>query len=100
VKELVLAQSGPYTDGSIDSASGRGYFPSALQGIDVMVKDSKRFGDTNDWGFFTFGHKAPPYPPSAKLMPAAECASCHIAHVAKTDMVWVQYYPLLREKLQ
>src|SRR5260370_11707521 len=47
VKELVLAQTGKYPDGSIDSASGRGYFPSELQGIDVMVKDSKRFANTN-----------------------------------------------------
>ena len=100
VKELVLAQKGKYPDGSIDSASGRGYFPSELQGIDVMVKDSKRFTDTNKWGFFTFGHKAPPYGPSAKVMSKAECASCHIAGVAKTDMVWVQYYPLLHAKLQ
>ena len=100
VKELALAQKGKYPDGSLDSASGRGYFPSALHGIDVMVKDSKRFADTNKWGFFTFGHQAPPYSPSAKVMPAAQCASCHIAGVAKTDMVWVQYYPLLHANLQ
>jgi Cytochrome P460 len=99
VKELVLTQPGKYPDGSIDSASGRGYFPGALQGLDVMVKDSKRFGDTNDWGFFTFGHHAPPYEPTAKVMSAGQCASCHIAGVAKTDMVWVQYYPLLHTQL-
>src|SRR5262245_16896359 len=100
VKELVLAQKGKYPDGSLDSASGRGYFPSELHGIDVMVKDSKRFANTNKWGFFTFGHHALPYSPSAKVMPAGQCASCHIAGVAKTDMVWVQYYPLLRAKLR
>jgi cytochrome P460 len=99
VKELVLAQHGQSPDGSVDSASGRGYFPSALHGLDVMVKDSKRFADTNKWGFFTFGHQAPPYSPSAGRMSAAQCASCHIAGVAKTDMVWVQYYPLLRTRL-
>ncbi len=49
VKELVLAQNGNYSDGSVDSASGRGYFPSELHGIDVMVKDSKRFATTNKW---------------------------------------------------
>jgi len=100
VKELALTQPGKYPDGSVDSASGRGYFPSALHGIDVMVKDSKRFGNTNDWGFFTFGHHALPYDSTAKLMPAGQCAFCHIAGVAKTDMVWVQYYPLLRAQLQ
>ena len=100
VKELVLTQAGQHSDGSIDSASGRGYFPGALQGLDVMVKDSKRFGSTHNWGFFTFGHHAPPYSPTTKAMSAAECASCHIAGVAKTDMVWVQYYPLLKAQLQ
>jgi Cytochrome P460 len=99
VKELVLTQPGKYPDGSIDSASGRGYFPGALQGLDVMVKDSKRFGDTNNWGFFTFGHHALPYEPTAKVMSVGQCAYCHIAHVAKTDMVWVQYYPLLHTQL-
>jgi hypothetical protein len=99
VKELVLTQKGKHPDGSLDSASGRGYFPSELHGMDVMVKDSKRFANTNKWGFFTFGHQAPPYSPSARVMSVAQCASCHIAGVAKTDMVWVQYYPLLHVKL-
>src|SRR4051812_43004418 len=99
VKELVLTQKGKYADGSIDSASGRGYFPSELHGIDVMVKDSIRFANTNKWGFFTFGHHAPPYTSRAEEMSAAQCASCHIAGVAKTDMVWVQYYPLLHAQL-
>jgi hypothetical protein len=100
VKELTLAQKGSYPDGSIDSASGRGYFPGALNGLDVMVKDSTRFAKTRKWGFFSFGHHAQPYDATAKELSAAECASCHVAHVAKTDMVWVQYYTLLREKLE
>jgi hypothetical protein len=95
----VLAQPGEYPDGSVDTASGRGYFPSALHGLDVMVKDSKRFGNTNNWGFFTFGHQAPPYKPFAKVMPASQCASCHIAGVATTDMVWVQFLPVLTAKI-
>lgn len=97
VKELSLAQVGNHPDGSVDSASGRGYFPSALNGLDVMVKDGKRFSKTNDWGFFTFGHHGEPYESAAKE--SSQCAYCHIAHVAKTDMVWVQYYPLLRSKI-
>lgn len=97
VKELVLAQVGEHPDGSLDSASGRGYFPSTLSGLDVMVKDSKRYSKTNDWGFFTFGHHAEPYESAAKEN--SQCAYCHIAHVAKTDMVWVQYYPLLKSTI-
>jgi hypothetical protein len=26
-----------------------------------------------------------------------ECAGCHIANVAKTDMTWIQFYPMLRD---
>jgi len=99
VKELSLTQVGKHPDGSLDSASGRGYFPSTLNGLDVMVKDSKRFAETNNWGFFTFGHHAEPYETAAKESSISQCAYCHIAHVAKTDMVWVQYYPLLRSKI-
>lgn len=99
VKELVLTQVGEHPDGSLDSASGRGYFPSTLSGLDVMVKDSKRYSKTNDWGFFTFGHHAEPYEPTAKESSSSQCAYCHIANVAKTDMVWVQYYPLLKSKI-
>ena len=99
VKELSLAQVGEHPDGSLDSASGRGYFPSTLNGLDVMVKDSKRFGETNNWGFFTFGHHAEPYETAAKDSSISQCAYCHMASVAKTDMVWVQYYPLLKTKI-
>ena len=95
VKELSLVQPGKHPDGSLDSASGRGYFPGSLNGLDVMVKDSARFSKTNNWGFFTFGHHAQPYNAAAKESSTTECASCHIANVAKTDMVWVRYYPLL-----
>ncbi len=49
---------------------------------------------TNGWGFFTFGHHPLPYAKSAAEAPASECASCHQAYVAKTDMTWVQFYPL------
>lgn len=55
VKELSLAQVGKHPDGSLDSAPGRGYFPSTLNGQDVMVKDSKRFAKTNNWGFSRSG---------------------------------------------
>jgi hypothetical protein len=37
-----------------------------------------------------------PYAESAEEAPASECAGCHGAYVAKTDMTWVQFYPMLR----
>jgi mono/diheme cytochrome c family protein len=63
--------------------------------MDVMVKDSKRFKDTNSWGFFNFGHNAPPYLKAAKAAPAESCASCHSANAGK-GMVFKTYYPVLR----
>jgi hypothetical protein len=58
-KELVLLQKGDFKDGSKNAPSGRGYFAGEFNGMDVMVKDSKRFKDTNAWGFFNFGDNAP-----------------------------------------
>jgi len=68
-----------------------------LHDVDLMVKDSKRFAATNGWGFFNFGHHPLPYSSWAKEASAAECAGCHQAFVAKTDMTWVQFYPILRD---
>lgn len=98
VKELSLAQVGKHPDGSLDSASGQGYFPNTLNGLDVMVKDSKRFAKTNNWGFFTFGHHVESYETAAKENSISQRAYCHMASVAKTNMVWVQYYPFLKSK--
>jgi hypothetical protein len=63
----------------------------------MMVTDSKRFAKTNDWDF-TFGHHPLPYEPISAERPVSECAGCHIANVAKTDMTWIQFYPLLRDR--
>ncbi len=99
-KELVLLQKGQHEDGSRNEPSGRGYFADAsngFHGLDVMVKDSKRYKDPNGWGFFNFTHEAPPYAASAKALPAENCASCHVPN-AKKDMVFIQYYPILQSR--
>jgi hypothetical protein len=98
VKELTRVLSPTFPDGSRTEPSGRGYFNGAYNGLDVTVKDSKRFAKTNGWGFFTFGHHPEPYAATAAEKSVAECAGCHMASVAKTDMTWVQFYPLLRSK--
>src|SRR5262249_10010011 len=98
VKELTRVLAPTYPDGSRDEPSGRGYFNGAYNGIDMTVKDSTRFSKTNGWGFFTFGHHPLPYDKVAAEAPVQQCAGCHAANVAKTDMTWVQFYPLLRDK--
>ncbi len=94
LKELQLTTPAQHPDGSSVEVSGRGFFPGARNGIDISVKDSKRFADTNDWGFFNFGHHAPPYAETAAVAPKEACASCHIANA--TDMVFSKFYaPIL-----
>jgi hypothetical protein len=95
-KELQLTLGPPENaDGSLTEPSGRGYFPGAFNGADVTVKDSKRFADTGNWGFFNFNHHEPKAP-TAKVKAKSECAFCHIAS-AKRDQVWTQFYRILDE---
>ena len=94
LKELQLTRKAVHADGSSVEVSGRGFFPGERAGIDISVKDSRRFADTNGWGFFNFGHHAPPYAESAAVMPKDACAACHIAHA--DDMVFSKFYaPIL-----
>lgn len=92
-KELQRVLSPENSDGSRTETSGRGYFPGALNGADVTVKDSKRFADSGGWGYFNFNH-GEPKAPTASVLPRDKCAFCHMAG-AKKDQVWTQFYRLL-----
>lgn len=97
LKELQLSRPGTNPDGSSVEVSGRGYFPGARNGIDISVKDSRRFKDTDGWGFFNFGHHAPPYAKTATAQPKEACAGCHMANA--TNMVFSKFYaPILDAK--
>src|SRR5215475_9470119 len=98
VKELTRVLNPTFPDGSRTEPSGRGYFNGEYNGMDVTVKDSKRFAQTNGWGFFTFGHHPLPYEKTAAESPATVCAFCHQQYVSTTDMTWIQFYPILRDK--
>jgi hypothetical protein len=98
VKELTLVLNPTFPDGSEKEPSGRGFFNGRYNGIDASVRDSKRFAKTNGWGYFTFGHHALPYEKTAAEAPVSECAGCHLANVASTDMTYIQFYPILRDK--
>jgi Cytochrome P460 len=92
-KELQLTLPAENPDGSRTEPSGRGFFPGKLNGADVTVKDTKRFADSDGWGYFNFNHYEPKAA-TAKVKPKEECAYCHIAS-AKKDDVWTQFYRLL-----
>jgi hypothetical protein len=98
VKELTRVLNPTFPDSSRNEPSGRGYFNGAYNGIDVSIKDSKKYAKSNGWGYYTFGHHPMPYDETSEERPVAECAGCHIANVAKTDMHFLQFYPLLRDK--
>jgi hypothetical protein len=85
-------------DGSRYEPSGRGYFPGKVNGMDVAVKDSTRFAESKNWGYFNFGHHAAPYAATAKAAPIAACAACHIAN-ASEDMVYMDLYRPIVEPL-
>jgi hypothetical protein len=88
VKELVSV-------GSKQATSGDGYFMGEFTGLEVLMKDKRRFQDEpGNWGFFSFGHEYP-LKPTAKIQPTANCNSCH-GGAADDDYVFTQYYPVLR----
>ena len=88
-KELTLV-------GDTAATSGIGFFNGDLQGFEIAHKDSERYPeDAGGWGYYTFGHKPEPYANSTAAMPTPACAACHTAAAAE-DMVFTQYYPILR----
>lgn len=90
IKELVSV-------GSKRATSGRGYFMGDYIGLEVSLKDSKRFPDEpGGWAFFRFtDEEGGPVHDTATILPTESCATCHQASAA-TQMVFTQYYPVLR----
>ncbi len=99
-------KSGTYPEGTVmvkelasvgakSATSGKGYFEGEFTGLEMSVKDSTRFpAESKGWGYFSFGHK---YPLKKEAPPNmfTSCAQCHAANAA-SDMVFSQYYPVLR----
>lgn len=97
-KELVMirAPDGANKDGSTDEVSGTGYFQGEFVGLELTVKDTKRFAkEPGGWAYFSFGHKGQPYAKTAAAFPAKSCNACHQA-AAADDFVFTQFYPVLR----
>jgi len=90
VKELVSV-------GSKVAASGNGYFMGEFIGLEATIKSAKLFPkEPGNWAYFGFttkDHKT--LKPTATAFPTEACAACHKASAAE-DMVFTQYYPVLR----
>jgi hypothetical protein len=82
---LVIEPRGAQGKGSINQ---NGNYQGGRMGLEVHVKDEKRF--PGKWAFFSFGESQ-----TAKMIPtAADCYRCHAAHAA-VDTTFVQFYPTL-----
>lgn len=80
------------------SVSRKGFVATASSGLEVAVKDTKRFPD--GWAYFMF-HDAPNQAKpetvqGERAFDRKECFDCHAEHGAD-DNVFVQYYSVLTE---
>lgn len=73
-----------------------GHFEQNRVGLEVALKDESRFEE--GWGYFNFSSRGG-LTETAKAFPKAVCWTCHNQHGAD-DNVFVQFYPVLREKLE
>jgi hypothetical protein len=96
-KELATVRdANAHPDGSTDQVSGRGYFMGEFSGFEIAYKSAEHFPDEpGNWGYFSFGHHAPPYAAATQKLPVETCNSCHEANAAQ-DFVFTQFYPVLR----
>jgi hypothetical protein len=80
--------------GTNASINKKGQFEDKPLGIEVALKDEKRFAEK--WAYFNFiGSGGAPLA-QAKPFPKEACWKCHNEHAA-ADNVFVQFYPVLRE---
>lgn len=75
-----------------------GKFEEKRVGFEMAVKDSRRPGGGVPWAYYDFKLDAKLRPSgTAKAKPDGKCYDCHLKH-AGDDNVWVQFYPVLRDR--
>lgn len=91
VKELLSV-------GSKEQSSGKGYFQGDFIGLEVSMKDSKRFpSEPGNWAYFSYGHKYPLKPEAGKSA-ATSCNICHEKNA--TNFVFSEVFPVLKDALK
>jgi hypothetical protein len=88
---LVMEVVKPGTHASINK---QGVFQAQVMGIEVGVKDSKRFEEK--WAYFKFFNDDGKALDQAKAYPKQACWSCHNLHGA-ADNTFSQFYPVARD---
>lgn len=90
---LVMEVVNPGTHASINK---QGVFQADVRGIEVGVKDSRRFGKEK-WAYFNFiAGDGKPMLNEAKAFPKEACWNCHNEHGA-ADNTFSQFYPVARQ---
>ena len=102
----IPANGQPVPDGAVlakiewlkgrDSASPYGVtVPGTQTEVSFMLKDSKRFPDTNGWGYATFQYDAPSdtFKPSTNdaTLARKSCHACHTGGAKVRDFVFTHY---------
>jgi len=87
---LVIELRDAVTEGSINKG---GRYQTQFRGLEVHVKDEKRF--PGKWAFFSSDGKEP----AQRIPAAADCYTCHQQHGA-VDTTFVQFYPTLLKVAQ
>jgi hypothetical protein len=80
-----------------------GSYNDQRTGILVAVKDlnhPRPPGSKTPWAYYIFPMEGNKMPDSEKAQDAANCEECHRTVNAKTDNVWVQFYPILRDLMK
>ena len=80
--------------GTNASINRHGTFEDKFIGIEVALKDEKRFA--GKWAYYKFFDDEGKALPTAKEFKKEACWDCHNKHGA-VDNVFVQFYPVLRE---
>jgi hypothetical protein len=71
--------------------SKQGLFEGRCTALEAAVKDTRL---PDGWGYFSFGDGSEA---KAKAHPRTSCFACHVEH-ARVDNVFVQFYPVLRDR--
>ena len=97
-------ESGEFADGTVmilelataevKSEPGlQGLFEDQFVALEASVKDSSRF--EGDWAYFGFSERGGGLKDTAEPFDQEFCWNCHNQN-AETDMVFTQFYPVLR----
>ena len=91
VKEFSTVMTGDNCDEKTSVCTtelGTGIYEAGFIGLGMMVKDKQQFPNApGGWGFFSFGHKPPPYDPTSTLQAESKCAACHVKLASDADYV-------------